>query len=104
MHVLQISLCSAIAALCTWPWLGWKGAVWFIPIWVGFETLYRLKVQSVLNCESCGFDPLTYLVDVKKARSQVDTFWRNRFAEKGIPYPGESGKTEVTQSVASNSP
>jgi hypothetical protein len=38
-------------------------------------------------CPQCGFDPFLYMVDVKRARNEVETHWRRKFAEKNIPYP-----------------
>jgi hypothetical protein len=67
-HFAQLALTAAFFTLLTWPWFGIKGMVSFLPIWTVFEMIYRAKVRAALYCESCGFDPILYLVDVKRAR------------------------------------
>lgn len=86
-HGLQIGLTAAIFTLVTWHWFAWKGFVSFFPMWVAFEAIYRTKVRGTLNCSHCGFDPYLYMVDVKRARNEVESHWKAKFAEKGIPYP-----------------
>ena len=87
MHYVQIGLTAAFFTLLTWHWFSWKGMVSFIPLWTAFEAIYRGKVRAAMYCSNCGFDPYLYLVDVKRARTQIETHWRGKFAEKGIPYP-----------------
>jgi hypothetical protein len=86
-HFFQLGLTAAFFTLVTWHWFSWKGMVSFLPLWTVFEMVYRAKVRAALYCEQCGFDPILYLVDVKRARGEVETFWRKRFEEKGVPYP-----------------
>ena len=93
-HFMQLGLTAAIITMITWPWFGIKGLVSFLPIWTIFEMIYRTKVRAALYCESCGFDPVLYLVDTKLARTEVETFWRKKFEEKGVPYP-EKPKVET---------
>lgn len=86
-HFLQIALTSVFFTLVCWNLFSWKGIVSFLPFWVIFEVIYRSRVRVALACEQCGFDPVLYLVDVDRARGEVDKHWRAKFAEKGIPYP-----------------
>jgi hypothetical protein len=86
-HYMQIGLTAAVFTLATWKWFDWKGIVVFLPLWIVFETLYRSRVRAALGCEQCGFDPILYLVDVKRARQEIENHWKKKFAEKGIPYP-----------------
>jgi hypothetical protein len=86
----QIGLTSVVVTFATWPWLGAKGIVSFLPIWITFEVLYRSRVRAALNCEQCGFDPILYLSDVKAARREIEDHWKRKFAEKGIPYPDKN--------------
>jgi hypothetical protein len=86
-HYVQIGLTAACLMLLTWPIFGWKGFVSFIPLWTVFEILYRGKVRGALSCPQCGFDAYLYMVDVKRARTEVESHWRKKFADKGIPYP-----------------
>jgi hypothetical protein len=86
-HYAQIGLTAVVFMMLTWNWFDWKGLVAFIPIWVIFETIYRARVRAALNCENCGFDPILYLVDTKRARREIEAHWQKKFEEKGIPYP-----------------
>ena len=86
-HLVQITLTAAFFTLVAWPWLSWKGFVSFVPLWMVFEVLYRGRVRAAMYCDHCGFDPYLYLVDVKRARAEVESHWRKKFAEKGVPYP-----------------
>jgi hypothetical protein len=84
----HIAITTAFCTLITWPWLGIKGAAFFlIPVGLGFEMIYRLKMRADLICPDCNFDPTLYLVDPAKAARQVEDTWRKKFEEKGIPYP-----------------
>ena len=103
-HYLQIALTSLMVTLATWPIFGAKGFVCFIPLWATFETVYRLRVRKRMQCGSCAFDPYLYLVDVQKARAQVDAHWRKVFADKGIPFPEKSGKTIPKEKSEVDSP
>jgi hypothetical protein len=75
--------------IATWKWMSWKGIVSFVPFWTIFELGYRWKMRAALGCPQCGFDPYLFLVDAKWARKEIEAHWRKKFAEKGIPYPGE---------------
>ena len=87
-HFVQIGLTTVVFTMLTWNWLGWKGMVAFVPIWAIFETFFRIKLRAALTCYYCGFDPYLYLQDDEKARTAIEQFWRRRFSEKGIPFPG----------------
>ena len=99
-QISQVFLTTAFLTLLTWPWFEWKGIVAIVPIWTVFEVYYRLSVRSALVCPHCGFDPYLYMVDVQKARSEMDVFWRKKFEEKGIPFPGKNGVNTVPSKVA----
>lgn len=90
IHFLQVGLTAFLVALVAreaLPWIEWKGLVSFLPLWIGFEMVYRARVRAKVACGKCGFDPVLYLVDVEKARVAIQDHWRQRFAEKGIPFP-----------------
>ena len=91
-HFVQIGLTTAMVTLMTWQLFEWKGIVSFIPIWIVFETLYRLRVRAQMTCSQCGFDPFLYLTDTTRARGEVEAFWRTRFKERGIAYPGDASQ------------
>lgn len=89
----QILLTTMFLGLVTWPWLGFKGFVFFvIPVGVVFEFFYRMKMRGLLVCPDCEFDPILYLVDRKKAAHQVEQVWRKKFEQKGVPYPDKNPK------------
>ena len=85
----RIGLTSAAFTLATWPLLGWKGFVSFVPLWAIYEVYHRMKVRSVIPCDKCGFDAYLYARDVDAARDAIEQFWRKKFEAKGIPFPGD---------------
>ena len=52
-----------------------------------FEAIYRAKVRAALSCENCGFDPILYLVDTKRARREIENHGRKNLKKKGFPIP-----------------
>ena len=100
-HFAQILLTSAFFTVLTWKLFEWKGLVSFIPFWCIFEVIYRTRARAALYCKSCGFDPYLFLRDTDLAKQQVDTHWRKKFEEKGVPYPHhpeQAGKNRATLS------
>lgn len=88
-HVAQVASFTSMAMLLAWPWLGAKGAVMFVPSWIVFEAIYRARTRTAVRCTSCGFDPFLYMNDAQRARTELVSHWRRKYAEKGIPYPGD---------------
>lgn len=107
-YVFQVGLTSAVVTLIGWSWLGWKGLVSFIPLWIGFEIIYRLNTRTQLVCPDCGFDPFLYLADLKKARSQIEMTLKQRYtapaqkSSEAAPAEGES--SDVETSTPTNGP
>ncbi len=88
LFYLQILITTSILTLAGYPWFGLKGfAFLVIPVGIGFEGFYRMKMRTAMICPDCEFDPILYLVDRKKAAHQVERVWRKKFEEKGLPYP-----------------
>lgn len=98
IRVFQVSLSAALFTLFTWQWFKWRGVVSFVPIWTAYELFYRLYIRSKVACDQCGFDPYLYLTDVPKAKREIQKFWRNKFKEKGIPYPGDENNAVQSDS------
>lgn len=86
-HFAQIAMTSIILMLATWNWFEWKGVISFLPLWMGFEIVFRTRCRAVLLCSACGFDPYLYLSDLPRARAEIEAHWRRKFDEKGIPFP-----------------
>jgi predicted RNA-binding Zn-ribbon protein involved in translation (DUF1610 family) len=86
-HFAQIALTAVFFTVLTWSWFSWKGLVSFIPLWTVFEAIYRGRVRVAMQCPHCGFDPFLYAVDIQRARQEIETHWRKKFADKGIPFP-----------------
>jgi hypothetical protein len=86
-QISQVALTSALITIGLWKWLAWKGILSFLPLWTGFEVIYRSRVRAALICSSCGFDPYLFLSNEEKAKDEIETHWRKKFTEKGIPYP-----------------
>ncbi|MGE0616378.1 MAG: hypothetical protein AB7P04_12130 [Bacteriovoracia bacterium] len=102
INAFRIALTAGVFTVATWPWFGWKGMISLVPFWAIFETYYRLRLRTSLACPNCGFDPYLFLVDAKKARTEMVSFWKEKFAKQGIPYPGdeENNLTTATPSAA----
>ena len=94
-HYVQIGLTAIVFTLAAWPMFNWKGLVSFLPFWLTFETIYRMKTRTALACPHCGFDPILYLTDIPKARAEIESHFRKKFAEKGIAYPGDPIQNEA---------
>ena len=86
-HYAQVALTSVVFMLLTWNWFFWKGLVVFVPFWIIFEAVYRGRMRAALSCENCGFDPVLYLVDTKRARVEIQDHWKKKFEDRGIAYP-----------------
>jgi hypothetical protein len=89
-QISQVLLTALVFTLATWPIFEWKGILCFVPFWAVFEVYYRYRMRGVLACPHCGFDPYLYLNDVQSARNEIESHWRKKFAERGIPYPGDA--------------
>lgn len=100
--VVQVALTTAFFTLVTYSWLGFKGLVAAVPFWVIYETLFRARVRAKLACTNCGFDPFLAIQDVKRAKAEVETHWRKKFEEKGIPYPEKGRKPQNPAQEAEN--
>jgi predicted RNA-binding Zn-ribbon protein involved in translation (DUF1610 family) len=100
LHFAQVGITAILITMIGahfYPWVGWRGLVIFLPLWIGFETIYRARVRAKVTCNKCGFDPLLYLADVEKARAAIQTHWRKRFEEKGIPFPESGARNDAPQ-------
>lgn len=86
-HFAQVFLTAVVFMIATFSFFGFKGIVSFVPFWVVFEALYRMKVRALVPCQHCGFDPYLYLQDRHLAREEVELYWKTKFGEKGIEYP-----------------
>ncbi len=93
LFYIQILITTAALTLAAFPWLGFKGIVFFIiPVGIAFEGFYRMKMRAAIVCPDCDFDPILYLVDRKKAAHQVEQVWRKKFEQRGFPYPEKNHK------------
>ncbi len=91
----HVAITTAFFSALFWPWMGFKGLLAFlVPVGLVLEAMYRLKMRSAVVCPDCGFDPILYLSDRKKAVRRVEQAWRKKFEEKGLPYPE---KTKVSR-------
>lgn len=78
----RIALSVAFLNVITWHWFGVKGLFLVFPVWAVFELVYRLRLRAYGACPNCGFDPYLYLVDVKKARAEMNRFWTAKLTER----------------------
>ncbi len=102
MNVLRVALATGMFTIAMYSWLEWKGVVAFLPIWIVFETVHRLKFRSALGCPHCGFDACLYMSDAKRARQEVEDYWRRVFRQKGVPFPGDPLPEATAEDSASD--
>lgn len=88
-QIAQVGIASAFTTLVFWPLFHFKGLFSFFLLWTAFEIGYRLYVRGRLGCPHCGFDPYLYMDDEVRAKTEIETHWRKKYADKGIPYPGD---------------
>jgi hypothetical protein len=86
-HFAQVGIASAFLTALAWPLFGMKGLVIFIPLWIGFEVLYRMRVRAEMACQACGFDAYLYLSDVPRARRRMEEFWKDKIPSKAPEPP-----------------
>lgn len=89
-HFFQVGLTSLLLMIALWPWWGLKGAVVFLPLWIAFEVIYRVRVRARMRCTQCGFDPFLYMTDIGRARAEMVEHWRKLYEERGLKYPPEN--------------
>lgn len=77
-QLLQIFLTAFVVALLTWNFLKWKGIVWIVPIWGGYEFIFRSKKRIDLKCVECGFDPYLFLLDEQSAKKEIQSHWEKK--------------------------
>jgi hypothetical protein len=77
-HLFQVALTACFFSVITWNVFGWKGLFSFLPFWAAFEIFYRSRTRVLASCEHCGFDPYIYLADSKKARHEIEAFWKKK--------------------------
>lgn len=82
-HFVQVGVTSAFLTALSWPLFGIKGLVVFLPLWIGFEILYRMRVRAEMSCNQCGFDPFLYLTDETRARGEMEAFWARKTQGSG---------------------
>ena len=103
-HYFQVAVAAAFFTALFWPVFDLKGLVSFIPMWMCFEAVYRIRARARLVCDECNFDPSLYLVDSKLAREQVDEHFKKKFAELGIPFPEPTKDKRVATGKIVNEP
>jgi len=97
-HVFQVALTSVLLAALLWPWFGARGLVFFLPLWVAFEVVFRLRVRGELSCDQCGFDPVLYRADVSMARREMESFWKKKLPQNGLSETEKELASEVLES------
>lgn len=69
-------------------WWGFKGGWVFVPLWMIFETVYRLKARAQMACDQCGFDPYLFLADSDRAKEAIREFWKKKTPPEPAPLDG----------------
>jgi hypothetical protein len=90
LNLARVGVTTALVTLALWPWLDWMGVIAFVPLWAGFELVFRVKVRAQLVCDQCGFDPMLYMTDVARARREVEEFWKQKLQSSAVESAGRS--------------
>lgn len=104
VQLARMALATAFVTLVLWEWFGIKGALSAFPIWAAFEIAYRLRVRAALACTTCGFDPYLYKSNLPRARAEIEAKWREKFEERGIPFPEKSDSLRRPNPVETSQP
>jgi len=93
IHFVQIGLCALMFTLICFPLFKWKGLVSFVPMWIVFEGVYRMRMRAQLRCQECGFDPLLAMTDLARAKRDVAQHWERKLATSKAPNPSLTATT-----------
>ena len=99
LNVFRVLVSTVLFTILFFKFFAFKGLFVFFPLWISFEVLYRMRVRSLMACPGCGFDPYLYVQDPQNARKGIEQFWREKFKEKGIPYPEHLEESEEEASL-----
>ena len=78
----RMAITTFLVSIALAPFIEWKGIVSVIPIWIFYEAAMRFKKRQEVICPHCGFDPILFRRDRKKAKKRVQEFWEVKIAEK----------------------
>ena len=87
-HYAQIGLLTLVVMLVAWKWWEFKGVIVFLPLWITFESMYRLRARAQMACNQCGFDPYLFLADSDRAKEAIREFWKKKIPEAPAPLDG----------------
>ena len=96
----HILLTTAFCTVLAWPWLGFKGAAFFvIPVGLVFEAVFRLKMRASLRCPDCGFDRIFYLVDKRRPFTRWKWPGAGNSKKREFPIPSKNprGNSQLAQ-------
>ena len=75
-HLQVFSLTSLVSGVA-YLFFGIEGAVKasfsYLPMWAIAEFIHWTQMRERTKCRACGFDPILYRKDWRKARAQVET-------------------------------
>jgi|GEM_PF-3356663 len=97
LNLARVGVTTAVVTLALSPWLDWMGVISFVPLWVVFEVIFRVRTRAQLVCDQCGFDPTLYMTDVARARREVEEFWKAKLAP-GAGAPARKNQSRVADS------
>jgi hypothetical protein len=95
-HHAQMTVLTLTTMILGWPLFGLKSASFYLFYWTLFELFYRARKRVALVCESCGFDPFLYKVDVRKARKALKEHWQTKIDKEGL-FAGKKLKNYQTK-------
>ena len=103
-HFVQVGVTSAFLTALAWPLFGIKGLVVFLPLWIGFEFLYRMRVRAEMSCNQCGFDPFLFLTDESRAKGEMAAFWGRKTQGSGASVGTKTAQNSENSSQDSGVP
>lgn len=74
-NFLRVCIATAFVTLLLWPLFHWRGLVTLFPLMAIFETVYRIRLRTLLSCPSCGFDAYLFLQNAQEAKTHMKEFW-----------------------------
>lgn len=80
-NYVQITILAITLGVFLFPLIGPKSFVVALPIWIIFEVGNKLLYRKEITCPYCGFDATWYRRDVKLAKNNVSSFWKENYPE-----------------------
>lgn len=88
--VVGFMILSGLLSFIFWRELNPRAIPLFVSLWVIGEMMALLRYRLGLPCPKCGFDPLLYKRDPKKASARVRDFYERKKASPDFVLTGKA--------------